>query len=164
MKKVSFRDLAEIAGFVAVIASLIFVGLELRQSQQVAQTDAGATRATWFFDNRAAINQYADIWLKGNSGAELSDNEALIYSNLIRNFHTNNGFTWRRERALGIEGSDYAADELAWFLHKYPAARKVWEAYSKDLRAMNDALNPNTRVSETFGDVVRAKLEKLSDQ
>jgi len=167
MTKFGYREVAEVIGFVAIIASLVFVGLELRQSQQIAQVEASATRAVWFFDNRAAINQYADVWNKGNSGTELSNAEATIYSNLIRNYHTNNGFTWRRERALGFEGGgDFAANELAWFLHKYPAARKVWEEYTNDLREMRDALDANSSDGNqaTFGDVVRSKLELLSQR
>ena len=32
----SWKDVAELVGIIAIVASLIFVGLELRQSQQIA--------------------------------------------------------------------------------------------------------------------------------
>jgi hypothetical protein len=160
MKKLSLRDIAELIGFASIVASRIFVGLERRQAQQVAQIDAGATRATWIFDNRDAINEYPEIWLKGNSGDQLSDAEQVIYSNLIRNMHTNNIFTWRREHALGIIGADFAADELAWFMHKHPAARKEWESQQQDFSEKKKALGKNSAQSG-FADVVRASLKKL---
>ena len=36
MKNASWKDIAEVFGFAAIVASLIFVGLELRQSQRIA--------------------------------------------------------------------------------------------------------------------------------
>ena len=40
MKKIELNDLLQILGMVGLIASLIFVGLELRQNQQVARVTA----------------------------------------------------------------------------------------------------------------------------
>ena len=167
MEKLSLRDIAELIGFASIVASLIFVGLELRQAQQIAQIDAGATRAAWLFDNRDAVNEYPEIWLKGNSGDQLSDTEQVIYSNLIRNLHTNNIFSWRREQSLGITGADYAAEELAWFMHKHPAARKEWESLMQDFSEKRKALGKNSAQSgfaeagRGFADVVRASLKKF---
>lgn len=39
MNKLSFRDAAELIGLTAIVASLIFVGLELQQSQRIAIAD-----------------------------------------------------------------------------------------------------------------------------
>ena len=36
MQKTSWKDTAELIGIMAIVASLVFVGLELRQSQQIA--------------------------------------------------------------------------------------------------------------------------------
>ena len=160
MKKLSFRDIAELIGFVSIVASLIFVGLELRQSQQVAKIDADATRAAWYFDNRDSVNAYPEIWLKGNSGDPLSDTEQVIYSNLIRNLHTNNIFTWRREQALGIDSPDFAAEDLAWFLHQHPAARKEWESHMQEFSDRGRALGRHS-TQTGFSDVVRGFIEKF---
>ena len=117
MKSGNWREIAELIGICAIVASLIFVGLELRQGQRGAEIESGLIRAEWFFANRDAINDHADIWIKGNSGAELTESEAVIYGNLIRNIHTNNRFTWGRERLMGST-EDYPAHELAWILSK----------------------------------------------
>ena len=51
--------------------------------------------------------------------------------------------------------------ELAWLLHKYPAARKEWELYVGDLDEMRDALMPRTGEGSGFIDIVKGDLEKL---
>ena len=134
--------------------------MELRQAQQVAQIDSSATRAAWIIDNRNAINEYSAIWLKGNSGDQLTDTEQVIYSNLIRNFHTNNGFTWRRDWELGINRADYSAEELAWFLYEHPAARREWESFVQDISERNKALGRDSTPGG-FSAVVRAFLERF---
>ena len=160
MNNLNFREFAELIGVASIVASLIFVGLELRQTQQVAQLDAEATRAAWYFDNRDSINAHPEIWLKGNSGDQLSETEQVIYSNLIRNLHTNNNFTWRRDQALGVTGADFAAEDLAWFLHKYPAARMEWESQMQEFAERRKALGRDS-LQSGFHDVVKASIEKF---
>ena len=69
MAHLKWRETAELIGITSIVASLIFVGLELRQTQKVADIDSAAIRAEWFFSNRASINENAEIWVKGNSAA-----------------------------------------------------------------------------------------------
>lgn len=162
MGKSGWRQTAELVGIASIVASLIFVGLELRQSQRVARIDAASTRANWFMRNRDSVYEHANIWSKGNSGAQLTVAEQVIYSNLIRNLHTNNRFTYGRERNLGVSGFEFAAHELAWFLHKHPAALAEWSAYTDDLTEMRRTLMPGIGFDvEGFSDIVRADLEKL---
>ena len=163
MAHLKWRETAELIGITSIVASLIFVGLELRQTQKIADIDSAAIRAEWFFSNRASINENAEIWVKGNSGALLTDAEQVVFANLVRDIHTNNRFTWARERNLGDEGLDYAAHELAWILHKNPAARREWEEHTADIDDMRSRLMPRLSfLNEGFSQIVRADLEKLA--
>jgi hypothetical protein len=45
MKKTTWRETAELIGIIAIVASLIFVGLQLRQSQEIAIADQYQSRA-----------------------------------------------------------------------------------------------------------------------
>ena len=162
MKNVTWRELVEVVGVLSIVASLIFVGLELRQAQQIAVIDSSATRAGWFFANRASIKEHADVWHKGNSGSDLTPAEQIIFSNLVRDIHTNNRFTWSRERRLGDDGQDYAAHELTWILYQNPAARNEWERYIRNNEAMRRTLMPTRYASSgSFTNIVSADLEKL---
>jgi hypothetical protein len=164
LNKSNWRETAELIGIASIVASLIFVGLELRQSQIVAVQEAMDTRAGWFMANRASVNDHADIWLKGNSGAELTAVESVIYANLVRDLHTNNSFTFSRERRLGFDGYEYAAHELAWFLHQNPPAREQWEMYIDNRQQMREMLMPRSEFgSNNFAAVVRADLRKLAE-
>lgn len=58
MKKDSWKHLAELVGIVAIVASLLFVGLQLKQSQDIAIAEqyqnraiAGGEYMLWWVDN-----------------------------------------------------------------------------------------------------------------
>ena len=46
MKKMNWKDIAESVGIAAIVASLIFVGMQLRQSQEFAVADQYQDRAS----------------------------------------------------------------------------------------------------------------------
>ena len=55
MKSSNWKDVAEIVGIAAIVASLLFVGLELRQSQAIALSEAYQQRAAIEISNASAI-------------------------------------------------------------------------------------------------------------
>lgn len=67
MKKFNWRDLAEIIGFASIVGSLIFVGMQLRQSQEIAIASQYQERASTAVDyyssqmqNELAITDQAE--------------------------------------------------------------------------------------------------------
>ena len=162
MESRNWKGVGELIGMAAIVASLIFVGLELRQSQQIALNELNFTTVSGFYETRNAINQYADVWVKGNSGEKLTREEAVIYTNLIRNVNTHAIWTFRAQRRLGRPGN-YMVHDLAWFLYKYPEALKVWESYHADENEMTSTLmsESDQNAAINFRDLVRADLDKL---
>ena len=59
MKKLKWRDIAEIVGHVAIVASLIFVGLQLMQSQDIAIATQYQERAAAAVDYNGSQMQNA---------------------------------------------------------------------------------------------------------
>ena len=161
MNKTNWKDIAELLGIAAIVASLIFVGLELRQSQQNAWNESRFRRAEWLFITRSAINENAEVWVKGNAGEGLNRSEAAIYGNLIRDAHTNGIWTSRTERMLGMPG-DYPVHAFAWFLFKNPGAQKEWESQGADREEMGNMIPMSENIG--FSEMVRADLEKFRGQ
>ena len=53
MKSTNWKDVAELVGIVAIVASLVFVGLEMRQDHTVARSELGAGS----FESLASLRQ-----------------------------------------------------------------------------------------------------------
>ena len=86
MKFEQWNEIAELVGTVAVVASLIFVGLQLQQTRQqleqegkIALTEMNSNHVTNVIESDNAIIQNVDIWLRGNAGEQLSRAEQEIW-------------------------------------------------------------------------------------
>ena len=159
MKSANWKESAELVGLAAIVASLIFVGLELRQSQKIALNDAAFTTASWYMETRNEVNANAEVWAKGNAGEELSRAEFIIYENLIRNANTHAVWTYLTQKRVGLSGGPARAD-FSGFLFKNPAAREVWESLKVDEELFRSILL-DERIELDFVDLVHADLEML---
>ena len=57
MRKIDIQDLIQLLGMVGIIGSLIFVGLEMKQSQSIALAGQQALRTQFFLDGVDALSE-----------------------------------------------------------------------------------------------------------
>ena len=57
MRKIPIESLIQLSGMVGIIGSLIFVGLEMRQSQRIALAGQQALRTQFFLDGVDALSE-----------------------------------------------------------------------------------------------------------
>ena len=57
MKKIDIQDLIQLLGMAGIIGSLIFVGLEMRQSQRIALAGQQALRTQFFLDGVDSLSE-----------------------------------------------------------------------------------------------------------
>ena len=159
MKSIGWRDAAEFVGISAIVASLIFVGLQLKQSQEIAIAETFLSILSSEIEATAGINENADLWAKANSGAELSAAEQVIFANIVGTLDR----TARLSRGqLNRLGHDAAANgqlvNFAIFLHQNPVARQVWVDQSGAYDYYRTQLTGGT--SDTRA-LIHSKLEEL---
>jgi len=85
MQDITWRGVAELIGVGAVVASLIFVGLQMRQSQDIAMAENIFSGNSDRLAMNLAITENPEIWVKGNAG------EILTIRGPIQN-----GKNWKR--------------------------------------------------------------------
>lgn len=127
MKMTDWKDFAELIGFAAIVASLIFVGIELRQSRAIAIGEGNLSNAELHIEGNNAINEHSAVWVRGNSGEVLDEHDAVIFHNLVSNKAIHAFMEYAR---LGQLEFDEAAGEInaqfSVFLFENPGARKSW--------------------------------------
>ena len=62
MRKIDIQDLIQLLGMVGIIGSLIFVGLEMRQSQRIAMAGQQMERTALSANRFAAYNEAGLDW------------------------------------------------------------------------------------------------------
>jgi len=161
MTREQWKDWLEGFGIVAIIGSLIFVGLQMRQAQSIAVAEAEGAQQT--IDNRVpdAINQHAGVWSKGASGRELSEAEAIIFENLVIIASTQAFFSYSQRKILNHPRADLAAHRFAFFLFQNPGARHVWMNYIHDLERADAVLSVDIQAIPEWREMIRNDLMKL---
>ena len=83
MKNHRWKETVELLGIVAIVASLVFVGLQMRQDHQIAYAEAFTNILSNKTEMVDLVNSNREIWQKGNAGAELSPQDNDNYRDLV---------------------------------------------------------------------------------
>lgn len=159
MKSANWKDIAELIGIAAIVASLVFVGLQMRQAQAIASSEMNATVLANSMGESSAIIENADVWVRGNAGEELTPGEEAIFSRLVRNVNDRAYFAVQQQRLLGL-GEVAALDiaEYAGYLHENPGGRRVWRDREASLQKYRGLVRPGEQVTSEWIEAVESNL------
>jgi hypothetical protein len=105
MRKIAIEDLIQLLGMVGIIGSLIFVGLEMRQSQMIAQAGQQQDRTAIFFGLIGSNNEAGVDWQSTVYEADVGTSEAYTPTEIVRrnNFHAHL-FTYENDYFQYMQG------------------------------------------------------------
>ena len=105
MRKIDIQDLIQLLGIVGIIGSLIFVGLEMRQSQMIAQAGQQQDRTAIFFGLIGSNNEAGVDWHSTVYEADVAKSEAYTSTEIVRrnNFHAHL-FTYENDYFQYMQG------------------------------------------------------------
>lgn len=162
MKPFNWRDITEIVGFISIVGGLIFVGLQLRQSQEIAianQYQERASTAVEYYSSqmqneRAIIGQAEEIAAAVNSGTASPALKALIESRSSESV----GMWFYRHRVFFVMLDNFHFQYRSGFM-----AEESWDAFRRQLHdeLSNDATAAYYR---DYGANFRTSFEELCEQ
>ena len=137
MKAASWKEIAELVGMAAIVASLVFVGLEMRQTRKLAMAAAYQARtdselAITFATLQSGIN--TEIISKIVAGTELTDEEYRTFRLLLEarlSYWENAHYQWEND-LLTDEFWNANVDSMKAFVlnqhaHRYwQGSRHLW--------------------------------------
>lgn len=126
VKSPSWKDFLELIGITAIVASLIFVGLQLQQSQAIAGSELAAKLLTDDMEWINLVNQNRDVWIRGNRGDNLNEVETSAYRDLLGINVSRSFLRYRQLQNIGLGGEMLVA-QFVTFLHLNPGARVEWQ-------------------------------------
>ncbi len=151
MKSNNWKDFAELIGIAAIVASLMFVGLQMRQAEVIARSEMNASILANRIEMHAAIIEHPDIWERGNKGEELEGDEAAIFSRLV--FIVNEEAYSAVQQSIiwgQSEDADLDAAIFAAYLHENPGARRVWRAREDRLSNYRSQVVPGEQTTSDW--------------
>ena len=156
-----WKDKAELIGITAIVASLIFVGIEIRQSQSAANVSQITGYGEMNLALRATIMEHADVWHRACAGEELTPAESIQAAQLMRAY-TEFTFTQGVTAELGMfDYRQIVVGRYAANIHRYPgfakmaAAESEWTTLAENARGIDELA--------IIIDMVRAKIAALQE-
>ena len=165
MKFKEWNEIAELIGIVALVASLIFVGLQLQQSQAIALAEMNASYTANRIEESALIIDNIEVWLRGNAGESLTDAEKEIYRQLLQNVNDGYYFSIEQQKLLArrdLIKLDAAA--FAAFLLKNPGALREWRAREEWLSETRGAVVPDEDITTEWMELIEGSIAQLEQQ
>ncbi len=167
MKNTNWRDTAELLGIVAIVGSLIFVGLQMRQAGRIALAESDASYLSATIDILGLLNDHPETWVRGNTEAALDEPEAAVFENLVIAVNDRVFLGYQQLLNLGNdEGADRDLHDFAIFLFQNPGARRVWVAREANFAKYRNVLDPNGLDLSFYSRAIEldlAKLDQLQD-
>ena len=148
MNSAKLNDWMQVAGIFALVLSLIFVGVQLRQEQEIAIVDTYGAVAETEINISVLVSENMAIWRRGLEGGDLSEDERGVFDGLIAAVAAHYQRMFIRWSRLGPGDPDRVASEFAYAMYVFPGLRKAFEANrvfdrSRDeAREFENDLNP----------------------
>jgi len=140
---------------VAIVASLIFVGLQLRQDRATALTSLESAAAANSAEIAALLVGNGDLWRRGLDGESLTEGEAAEFYAIANavDWFLNSEFI--RARSFDDGDPDAYIRDYAYAMHVYPGLRRVFEENMDMLRRTDEAFGGSVEPGPFHSAVLR---------
>ena len=158
----NWRGATEFVGMLAVVGSLIFVGLQMQQTNDVAYMELDSAMVAITVDTADLVAANPEIWVAGNAGEELSRAESAVYYEMISVINTRWVVAESHAGRLGrADIADLIRRDWAAFLHQNPGAREVWQSREDNLIEYRQLLAPDEQDFSGWRDAIQSDLAVL---
>ena len=126
MDSAKLNDWLQVAGIFALVASLVFVGLQMKQAEEIGQGEATSYILESTNSFRNTIIDNAEVWRRGCMGEELSDGDQSRFANMYSSYIATVYWLWL-SNDIGVIQFDAGTLESAFAanIHRYPGIAKL---------------------------------------
>ena len=125
MSREQLQDWVQIVGILAVVGSLVFVGLQIRQATETRDFEGALTAQESSVDWLVMLAEHGDIWPRGCAGEHLNPEERYVFRKLARAFLHSEFWAWLRGDVIGKESIvNDAVNTLALNIHSFKGLRQ----------------------------------------
>ena len=125
MDTAKLNDWLQVIGIFAVVASLLFVGLQMKQSQNIAivETFGDISESTQHLTN--LVERNTDLWSRGLDGEGLSQTDQITFDAMAESVENHFLGLWIRYSFVGPRIPEYSARNYAYALYVHPGLRRL---------------------------------------
>jgi hypothetical protein len=159
MQTTKWKDLAELVGFAAIVASLLFVAAQMRQDRIIAVAELNMawteTQVSWA--NLVSLNH--DLWVRGLDGEALQSSEQARFDAMANTYYSKETQRYSRAKSISLTPAGYIPVEFAHVLFSHPSLREFFETRFEFRSSIRSEFS--TRASNSFVSIFQKTLGEL---
>lgn len=157
------NDWMQVVGIFGLIASLVFVGFEMKQTDDIAIDAVFDSINMSTIEFASLVTENADVWARGCLDEELSDAEQVKFGQIYAAWNTASFLGWKRLAVANLVEADpqFAINSFAANLYRYPGLLKHARSMSEWDANGRQFSDPDV---EVFVQGVRAHFAVLAEE
>jgi hypothetical protein len=162
MDSAKLNDGLQILGMLGIIASLIFVGMQLKQTDEIASIDGQENAVQRHYNMLSLMAEHADVWQRGCIGEELSASERVLFGKIYTVYANNNFAGWRRLELTDYRdtNSEYLINAFSANVHRYPGFATAMSSQLAWDKLGIGALGPS---QDEYQKLIIARVDELAN-
>jgi hypothetical protein len=130
LNSAKLREWLEIIGILAVVASLVFVGIEIRQTSRAALEESFVGDLGTMIALEEIVVENSDVWLRGCRAEELNDVERVQFTRMYHMHEFLFFMRWLRgTEGVAAANDDLTIDNMAWNLYRSKGLQREWDLH-----------------------------------
>lgn len=165
MDSAKLNDWMQVLGIFALVVSLIFVGLQMRQDRVLAAVESTRSRSDLVSGLTEMVSDNRELWVSALNGDELSAADQATFEAMIESAESFFFALWVRASGNDevLQGSPNApVGTYAFALYVHKGLRHSWERQIDYWRVRDAALDTEDP-GAVFRNLVGAELKKLDE-
>jgi hypothetical protein len=162
MDSAKLNDWMQVIGIFAVVASLIFVGLQMQQDREIAAVEAMSSRSGEITDLAEVIGNNKSVWVSGLNGDEMPDDDVATFHAMNEAVESYFASLWFRLDTIGVGNAspESVIDDYAFAIYTHTGLRRAWNGQMDYWDARNAAME-NSGVGVRFRNRIKIRLSQL---
>ena len=164
MRSNNWKDVAELVGIAAIVASLVFVGVQLQQDREIAeaQIHLGATANVAAITQSIADNQ--SVWRRGLVGEDLTPDERATFNAIARAIYQRHFGLYSRGLRLNLAQPEVVVRRFAFFAYQYKGLRQYLATKFAEDESLRDIYNFRDIYNQSDDGNARDFNQQLADE
>ena len=155
------NDWLQIAGMLGIIASLVLVCVQVRQTQEIGEGESATHFMEATIAGRHLLINNSDVWVRGCMGEEMSVADETKFANLYRAYLQSSYFGWLGSLNGILElNPDDVVYAYAASLQRYPGIARIsasWRDWSAE------GSKGGLESGAIFGNAIRTRVAELQE-
>jgi hypothetical protein len=160
MKNANWKEIAELVGLAAIVASLIFVGLQMQQDRQYSIVDTRSSVSESIINFASLIQSNSDVWIRGLDGEDLTLADNVEFTAMIEAVESQYFQRYLRASLLGGIPPEFFTRNYAYALYIHPGLRRVFSEEQSFVSTRAAAFGENSP-ENIFYDQIKDYLHEL---